>query len=92
MAAREGGFTSKTRDLQIVVESLGALVLMLDRLACWIDDLGYLTIVGKKVLDPVLVYVTLRRGQGSIDRLLTSKTLFLFSIGVQGRILTWKAI
>lgn len=44
-AIRYGVFMSLIADLRIVVDTLGVLVPMPDRIACLIDDLGLFTII-----------------------------------------------
>lgn len=90
--AHDGLCMSKTADLRIFVDGLEVLVQMSDRLAHWIDYLGFFQVVCKFVFAPVLVFVPLRRGE-EVDWscLDMDDAIFLYSwskgelIGLAGR-------
>lgn len=54
---------SKTAELRIITDGLGVLLARPDRLACWIDELGFVLIVYKAGFVPDFSYVGFRRDQ-----------------------------
>lgn len=60
------------------------LVLMPDRLACWIDDLGFFHIISKTGFGPVLASIAFHRGQEVDGPAFTSKISFSVSLAYGG--------
>lgn len=61
--ARNVVFIPGTVDRPVAANGMGVLVLMLDRLAGWADDLGFCCIVWNTTFDPVLANVKSHREQ-----------------------------